>query len=261
MSHLFDNIGPIWLDNARYFATFYLAFTVGLWFLIWVVLAPWLRERKIRSESPGLRQMASEIFCSLRTILVFATVTIVTHLMFRLGLYPLVKIGDGLGPVWFWASLGLMILAHDGYFYWVHRAMHLPQFFRHVHRRHHLSHNPSPFTAYSFDLWEAVLMASFVVIWPLFTPTPTGVVNLFMLHQIARNTLLHTGYELMPIRADGRPWLDMMTTTTHHDQHHGRGGNYGLYFTWWDRWMKTERHDYHDALARFAPTRRPRTRG
>jgi sterol desaturase/sphingolipid hydroxylase (fatty acid hydroxylase superfamily) len=31
---------------------------------------------------------------------------------------------------------------------------------------------------------------------------------------------------------------------------HAQGGwNYGLYFTWWDRWMGTEHPDY---LARFA---------
>src|SRR5262249_7546610 len=70
------------------------------------------------------------------------------------------------------------------------------------------------------------------------------------------NTLGHSGYELFPSRADGRPLLDFMTTTTHHDLHHAQAGwNYGLYFTWWDRMMGTEHPDYY---ARFAAaTRRP----
>jgi sterol desaturase/sphingolipid hydroxylase (fatty acid hydroxylase superfamily) len=95
----------------------------------------------------------------------------------------------------------------------------------------------------------------FVVLWPMITPTPWAVTGLFMLHQIFRNTLLHCGYELMPARADGRPMLDWLTTTTHHDMHHGKGWNYGLYFTWWDRWMGTEHPDYHAQYAAVA--RRP----
>lgn len=48
-------------------------------------------------------------------------------------------------------------------------------------------------------------------------------------------------------------------TTTHHDLHHQRGrSNYGLYFTWWDRWMGTEHPDYQAEVAAFAmcPVRR-----
>ncbi len=154
------------------------------------------------------------------------------------------------GPAWFWASLVLIIVGHDAYFYWAHRLMHDPRLFRHFHRRHHKSMNPSPFTAYSFDLAEAAVMASFVPLWMLAVPTQWEAVGLFMLHQIVRNTLGHSGYELMPARADGRPWFDFLTTTTHHDIHHAQAGwNYGLYFTWWDRLMGTEHPEYH---ARFA---------
>ncbi len=36
------------------------------------------------------------------------------------------------------------------------------------------------------------------------------------------------------------PLLRAITTVTNHDMHHSRlTGNYGLYFTWWDRWMGT----------------------
>ena len=97
---------------------------------------------------------------------------------------------------------------------------------------------------------EALIAVSFLVIWPLIFPTPGAVTGLFVLHQIARNTFLHCGYELMPARRDGRPWLGFLTTTTHHDLHHGQAGyNYGAWFTWWDRWMGTEHPDY---VARYA---------
>ena len=161
--------------------------------------------------------------------------------MERGGLYPLAEVGRSWGPVWFVASLALMIVGQDAWIYWTHRWMHRPRVFRTFHRRHHRSHNPSPFTAYSFDLGEALLMVGFVAVWPLIVPTPWPVIGLFMLHQIFRNTMLHAGYELWPARADGRPWFDWITTTTHHDLHHAQAGwNYAPWFTWWDRWMGTE---------------------
>lgn len=137
--------------------------------------------------------------------------------------------------------------------------MHDPRLFRVFHRRHHKSMNPSPFTAYSFDLGEAAIMAAFVPLWLFLVPTQWGVTGLFMLHQIVRNTMGHAGYELMPARADGRPMFDWVTTTTHHDLHHAQAGwNYGLYFTWWDRLMGTEHPEYH---ARFAAAVRKPLKG
>jgi hypothetical protein len=78
--------------------------------------------------------------------------------------------------------------------------------------RHHRSNSPSPFTAYSFDLGEAAINALFVPLWMLLVPTQWPVAGLFMLHQIVRNTLGHSGYELFPATRDGRPLLPWLTT-------------------------------------------------
>jgi sterol desaturase/sphingolipid hydroxylase (fatty acid hydroxylase superfamily) len=252
--HVFDQLPQFWVSDLAINMRRYIIFAVAVWAILWVVLAGVLRARKIRADRPGARQMVIEFIHSARSIAIFSTVGIGITLLDRLGFYPLPRLGAQWGPVWFWASLALMIVAHDAYYYWAHRAMHHPLLFRRVHRRHHLSHNPSPFTAYSFDVAEALLMASFVVFWPLVTPTPWPVGALFMLHQIFRNTLLHCGYELMPRGPGGKPLFDWLTTTTHHDMHHGRGGNYGLYFTFWDRWMGTEHRDYHAVYAAKAPS-------
>lgn len=48
-------------------------------------------------------------------------------------------------------------------------------------------------------------------------------------------------------------WLDWLTTTTHHDLHHSEGNhNFGLYFTWWDRWMGTEHPQYKERFRAVA---------
>ncbi len=251
MEAWFHDLGGVWWSEVFTDVRRYIIFALAVWVVLWVLLKGLLATRKIREDSPPTRQMVTEFLISIRSITIFATVSVGMTLMVRAGLYPMADQAGHWGAVWFWICVPLMILGHDAYYYWVHRAMHHPRLFRKFHRRHHRSNNPSPFTAYSFDLREAFLMVSFVMLWPLVTPTPWGVIPLFMLHQIVRNTLLHSGYELMPAKANGRPMLDWLTTTTHHDLHHSSAGsNFGLYFTWWDRMMGTENPDYHAAYAR-----------
>ena len=256
MHAFLSDLGHMWLNEVTGNLRRYVVFAVSVWFVLWVVLAPVLRGRKLRESTPERGQLDLEFLFSIRSITIFATAGVTLDLLIRAGAYPLPAIGATWGPVWFWASLILMIVGHDAYVYWTHRLMHHPRWFRRVHRRHHKSNNPSPFTAYSFDVSEALINVAFILVWPLFTPTPWGVTGLFLVHQIFRNTILHCGYELMPMRKDGRPWLDFMTTTTHHDLHHAQAGwNYAAWFTWWDRWMGTEHPQY---LARYAEAaRRP----
>jgi hypothetical protein len=60
----------------------------------------------------------------------------------------------------------------------------------------------------------------------------------------------------MPATVRGRPMIDWLTTTTHHDLHHAQpDSNFGLYFTWWDRWMGTENPGLQAAFARAAFSR------
>ncbi|ALL13330.1 sterol desaturase family protein [Caulobacter henricii] len=257
----FETIQPFlhnWLQAAQADVLRYAIFSVGVWLTLWVVLARPLAARKIRETRPPGRQLVLEFLISIRSVMIFSTVGLLSFSLFRAGWMPGPHIARDLGPVWFWISLVLMIVAHDAWFYWTHRLIHDRRLFRTFHRRHHRSNNPSPFTAYSFDLGEAVIAALFVPVWMMIVPTQWPVVGLYVLHQIARNTIGHSGYELFPARKDGRPLLPWLTTVTHHDLHHAQAGyNYGLYFTWWDRWMGTEHPDY---LARFAEATRRKGR-
>jgi sterol desaturase/sphingolipid hydroxylase (fatty acid hydroxylase superfamily) len=250
MTDFLQALAARWASDMTADLTRYAIFAIGVWLVLWVVLAKPLAGRKVRPQSPPARQMILEFLISMRSVAVFSTVALVTFMAERAGLLTGPARAAAWGPVYFWAILAAMIVAHEAYFYWAHRTMHHPSLFHAFHRRHHKSHNPSPFTAYSFDLGEAAVMAAFVPAWVLLVPTPWGVVGLLMLHQIVRNTLGHSGYELMPANRDGRPLFDWLTTTTHHDLHHARAGyNYGLHFTWWDRWMGTEHPSYHAHFA------------
>jgi sterol desaturase/sphingolipid hydroxylase (fatty acid hydroxylase superfamily) len=250
LDSLRDGANVAW-DTIFEDGTRYVVFSVAAWAIVCVALKKVLAGRKIRPDSPKPRQMVTEFLISIRSIFVYSLIGIAIEYMARAGLYPLSALSAGWGPAWFAISLLLMIVGHDAYFYWVHRLIHHPKRFRKYHFRHHLSHNPSPFSAYSFDLREAALMGLFAAIWPLFVPTPWVVIPVWLLHQLVRNTIGHCGYELMPAGRDGRPLFDWLTTVTHHDLHHAYSRhNFGLYFTWWDRWMGTEHPEYHTRFAR-----------
>jgi lathosterol oxidase len=56
----------------------------------------------------------------------------------------------------------------------------------------------------------------------------------------------HLNTELYPHAFD-RHWLGRwLIGPTHHSLHHSQFRyNYGLYFTFWDKWMHTESPDFH----------------
>ena len=104
----------------------YVIFAVAVWFTLWVALQAVLRGRKIRAEAPPHSQLRLEFLSSVRSITIFSTVGVGISFLMRAGLCPLADLAGSWGPLWFWVSLVVMIVAHDAYFYWAHRLMHRP---------------------------------------------------------------------------------------------------------------------------------------
>ncbi|MEM7091273.1 MAG: sterol desaturase family protein [Pseudomonadota bacterium] len=226
----------------------------GVFAIINIALSHRLRDRKIRRQTPGWSQIRREVAISLRTILIFACTGVLISVGAQHGLIPIyLRVAD-YGWLWFWFSTALIIVAHDAWFYWSHRALHRPAIFRIAHRTHHRSHNPTPFTSYSFDATEAVVNAGFLPLFLVIVPMHPGAILIFVFHMMLRNALGHCGYEVFPADRAGRPVFSWLTSVTHHDLHHANARwNMGLYFTWWDRWMGTEHPDYLSEFARVAP--------
>jgi uncharacterized protein (DUF2147 family) len=146
-------------------------------------------------------------------------------------------------------SLILAIVFHDFYFYWTHRFMHHKRIFKYVHRVHHESTNPSPWAAYSFHPWEALIQALVMPILVFTMPLHPLTIFIFLAYMIIRNVIGHLGFEILPKGFTKNKWLNWNTAVTHHNLHHEHfHSNYGLYFTWWDNLMKTENTGYHEAF-------------
>ena len=127
--------------------------------------------------------------------------------------------------------------------------MHHKKLFKYVHRVHHESINPSPWAAYSFHPWEAFIQALVMPILVFSLPLHPLAAFLFLAYMIIRNVIGHLGFEILPKGFTKNKWWNWNTAVTHHNMHHEHfHSNYGLYFTWWDKLMKTENSKYHEAF-------------
>jgi sterol desaturase/sphingolipid hydroxylase (fatty acid hydroxylase superfamily) len=236
----------------------YALFALAAWGVLHVLLRRRLAHRLIAGW-PSAADLRREIAYSLGTLAVFAAIAAVVLAAVVSGHAEIYADPLQYGAAWLVLSLPLLIVWHDGYFYWTHRLLHTRWLFRHVHGVHHRSRNPSPFAAYAFHPAEAFVNGLVTLLPLLVLPLNLGVVLVFGLHQIIRNAHSHAAVETLP-RGFARHWLwGRFTTTTHHHLHHETAqGNYGLWFTWWDRWCGTDRRDY---LERYERATRPRPTG
>ncbi len=211
----------------------------------------WTRNRKIRQQKPAAAQLFREFAISMRTVALFSLVGLGLAIAVKTGWLSILPYPQGAGWVWFAINLALLLVLHDAWFYWSHKIMHNPALYRHFHRVHHRSFNPSPFAAYAFNIGETAVNAAFYPIVLLIVPTSGLCAVVFLFIMMGVNALHHSGYEIYPARADGKPLFDWMTSVTHHDLHHAEARwNFGFYFTFWDRFMGTEHPRYHEEFAK-----------
>lgn len=213
--------------------------------VLWILRRTSLRARVLQNRRPTRADYVREVSTSARSVLIYALVA-TPAVWLSLNGYTSGRFDGGAGALTISLHVLALLLMHDTWFYWTHRAMHDRRLFAKWHRTHHRSTTPTPFTAYAFDWREAIVQALFVSLWIAFIPTPLFAMLLFLGIMIARNVWGHCGTEFHPRGMADHPFWGVLTTTTHHDLHHGGGfnHNYGLYFTWWDRVMGTEHPRY-----------------
>jgi sterol desaturase/sphingolipid hydroxylase (fatty acid hydroxylase superfamily) len=239
------------LRNLAFDAGRYMLVALPAFAIVWWWGRERFRSRLIGRDFAGPEHLRRELWWSASTAVVFAAVGLIVWAGHRAGVMRVYLHVDERGWVYWVASIVALVVLHDAYFYWTHRAMHHPWLFRRVHRVHHLSTNPSPLAAYAFAPAEAVVQAMFVPIVALVLPFHPVAMFVFLVYMIARNVLGHLGVELMPRWFVRHRWLSAFTTTTHHAMHHRKPrGNYGLYFTFWDRLMGTTHADYEETFER-----------
>jgi Delta7-sterol 5-desaturase len=143
-------------------------------------------------------------------------------------------------PLWYLPlSVALYLLAHDAWFYWTHRLLHRPAWFRAVHAVHHASRPPTAWAAMSFSPGEALSGAIVIPALVLLIPIHIAALGVVLAVMTVMGVTNHMGWELFPRALAHSGWL---ITASHHHRHHQRYAcNYGLYFRFWDRLCGTDR--------------------
>ena len=146
-------------------------------------------------------------------------------------------------PLWYLPlSVFLYLFAHDTWFYWTHRLMHRPNWFRIAHSVHHVSRPPTAWAAMSFHPIEALTGAVVIPVLVFLIPIHVAMLGVVLTVMTVMGVTNHMGWEMFP------KWLvhsrvgNCVITASHHHLHHeAYRCNYGLYFRFWDRLCKTDR--------------------
>ena len=207
----------------------------------------WLGRRKphrVMHEVPGTRQVLKEIGWSALSSVAFAVFFVAMMVLWDRG-YTRVYIDPRDYPLWYLpVSLAVYMFVHETYYYWLHRWMHRPKVFKRIHKVHHDSFKTSSYTSFSFHPIESILQAIVIPILLFFIPINVFVLLVLLLVMTVSAIINHAAVEVYPagFRKHFARWV---IGSAHHDLHHKQVRyNFGLYFTVWDRWMKTESPDF-----------------
>lgn len=210
--------------------------------LAWLykVIVEWLTNSQRNRLTGKRQQIAREIRWAFLSTLVFAALASGMWWLYQQGATQVYEdIRDY--PIWyFFVSPAILLILYETYYYWLHRWMHLPKIFRIVHRVHHESRHPTVFTSFAFHPLEAFLQFAFFPLILFAIPFHyIALIIVFTLMSVSA-VINHSGVEIFRSRV----LLNNVIGATHHDNHHKHfNRNFGLYFTWWDKWMKTEKTD------------------
>lgn len=145
---------------------------------------------------------------------------------------------------WWYLPLSLLIylFLHDTWFYWTHRLMHRPRWFRIAHAVHHASRPPTAWAAMSFHPVEAISGALVIPALVFLVPVHIAVLGLVLTVMTVMGVTNHMGWEMFPralVESRLGHWL--ITASHHHRHHEHYQCNFGLYFRVWDHLCGTDR--------------------
>ncbi len=221
---------------ARYF------FVAGLFYLYFFKWNPevWT-DRKLNKKSPAKGQFKKEIIWSVITSVIFAVAGTLSVLLWQHGNSRIYLDVTDFGWFYFVASILMAMMLHETYYYWLHRCMHTPFIFRIVHKVHHNSMVVSPWTAFSFHPLEGFLQAIVLPALILLLPMHPYAIVIYLTIITLSSVVNHLDIELFPKQFETH-WLGKwLIGATHHSAHHAHFRfNFGLFFTFWDKWMNTK---------------------
>ena len=216
-----------------------LASIFHLIFYIWLPKTYFLR--KLNKQAYAKAQFRKELYWSTITGLIFAFVGASAISAWQLGYTKIYTDINAYPIIWFPVSIAVAMLLHETYYYWLHRWMHSPKIFQLIHKVHHDSLITSPWTAFSFHPVEGLLEAFALPAIIIIVPMHLYAVLIHLSIMTVSAAINHLDIEIYPRNTFGNLLGKHVIGATHHSHHHKYYRfNFGLYFTFWDKFGKTE---------------------
>lgn len=204
----------------------------------------WITNRVRPAHHDGLQgQMRREIAWSLKSAAIYGVPAGIVAWGWRNAGWTQIYTGLADYPLWYWPlSILLYLFAHDTWFFWTHRLMHKPYWFKLAHAVHHDSRPPTAWAAMSFHPVEALTGAIVIPALVFLIPIHVGALGAVLAIMTLMGVTNHMGWEIFPRWLVHSPFGQWVITASHHHQHHEQYTcNYGLYFRIWDRLCGTDR--------------------
>ncbi len=145
-------------------------------------------------------------------------------------------------PIWFVALFFLIPIWESFYFYWIHRLLHIPFFYKHVHALHHRNVNVGPWSGMSMHPVEQIIFLGSVLVHFVVAAHPVHILYHLQYYVLTAVTT-HTGFEGLLVKDENRLRLG----TFHHQMHHRYFEcNYGSLELPWDKFFGS----FHDGTER-----------
>lgn len=219
----------------------YIVFSGAYHVVFFKWLQPYLKDRLLHQKKLRKKQVRKELYYSLLSGLIFSCFIIFTFILYIEGFTKVYENTNDFSLWYIPVSVFLVLFLQDTYYYWMHRWMHNPKVYKYFHLVHHKSVHTTVFTSFSFHPLETISQAIFIPLVAVTIPLHIYAVLAIMLIMTLSATINHAGVEIYPSGKFGNWFKRQFIGATHHDFHHTKFNyNYGLYFTFWDRLMKTE---------------------
>ncbi len=192
----------------------------------------------------------SDVILSVLSSGIFAICASLMTAAYSLGYTRLYLQPEHLGLWYLGASLVLVLILQDTYFYFTHRLSHHPKCYQWLHQGHHHSRRPTPWTAFAFDPAEAMIQAIYLIGVVMVIPMHLSVLVAVVIVMTLGALIHHFGLRLFQASAIGN-WLgSWMVGPTHHGLHHRKFTvHYSLYFTFWDKLLGTQYIGYENVFS------------
>jgi sterol desaturase/sphingolipid hydroxylase (fatty acid hydroxylase superfamily) len=217
----------------------------GTYWFFYSALCQSLISPNLLIQSPSWESIQRDIKLSIMSSGVFAIASAIVLSAYSCHLTRLYSNPQHYGLWYLGVSYVVVLILQDAYFYFTHRLFHHPSLFQWAHQGHHRSRYPTPWTSFAFDPPEAIVASLFLVGIVFVLPLHFITLIAIMVTMTIWAVLNHLGLDRLPI-AFPHHWLGKwFIGPAHHSIHHLKYTfHYGLYFTFWDKFLGTQAPDY-----------------